>query len=184
MRMRTFTVLFFTAAALLLSTIRTAQAKEVHNIAITISPLHVVLPVLELTSEFAVARDVGVAATLGAGTYDDALFLEVGGQYNYYLIGYFDHGVQLGAELMYMYLESGAVYPLRYIAEDFAQGLVVGPHIGYKFAADYGLTFNVQAGVSVLFPKARMEHLLDGAVSALAYGELGPRIKLNVGWSF
>lgn len=74
-------------------------------ISVTISPLHLLTPVVEVTGEFAPLRKIGVAGILGVGSIavEDAFgeqssftVFEVGAQGNYYVIGDFDHGMQLG----------------------------------------------------------------------------------------
>ena len=51
-----------------------------------------------------------VAAILGFGKASDdlgiidATVFELGGQFTYYLVGDFDHGMQLGAEVLFVYL--------------------------------------------------------------------------------
>jgi len=68
---------------------------------ITISPLHLALPVVELMGEFSLQPKISLAAIGGIGSYMDFSIVELGGQFNYYLIGDFDQGMQGGVELLY-----------------------------------------------------------------------------------
>ena len=82
---------------------------------LTISPIHLFLPVVELTGEARVHDKVGVALIAGAGKYSDpnvtgisATVYEAGGQVRVYVIGDFRHGMQLGGELLYLHLSDTA----------------------------------------------------------------------------
>ncbi len=154
-----------------------------HKTAITISPFHLTQPIVEVTGEFAMTRDIGMAAIVGIGSYDGASFFEIGGQYNYYIIGNFNHGMQLGAELLYAHLSDG--FRLGDDKVNWAgQGLAVSPFLGYKFAANYGLTLNIQGGVSLVVARASVESSYDGTTDSASNSTVGPLLNINVGWSF
>jgi hypothetical protein len=112
---------------------------------LTISPLHLILTVVELTGEARVHDKVGLAVIGGAGKFRDSLVgvsatvIEAGAQVRYYVVGDFRHGMQLGAELLYLHLD---------FSDSVATGeaLAIGPFIGYKVIADAGFTFDVQLG--------------------------------------
>ncbi|MGE3799469.1 MAG: hypothetical protein AB7H80_00450 [Candidatus Kapaibacterium sp.] len=153
-----------------------AQSTE-HSKSITLSPFHLVLPVLELTGEFQMQPKVGVAGILGFGSVSGTGVFEAGGQFNYYLIGDFDHGMQLGSELLYVHA-SDAVDNVSVAAN----GVSVAGYIGYKIAATFGLTFNAQLGGNLLLVRATAE---DESSTATASGsDAGLLLNLNVGWSF
>src|SRR3954471_20280725 len=67
------------------------------SFALTISPIHLFFPIVELTGEIRASDKVGLAAILGAGRYSDttngvkvsASVYEAGAQFRYYLIGDF-----------------------------------------------------------------------------------------------
>lgn len=167
------------------------------SLSLTLSPLHL-LPVeqeldsfrkirfliLEVTGELPLSSKVGVAGILGIGratitsSVDDATLLigELGGQVNYYALGGFArrNSLQLGAEVMLVMVrgeEDGVT--------GVAEGVAVGPYLGYKFVGRGGFTFVGQIGYQVWAVKAESS---DGGMSEQSDG--GPLVNLNVGWSF
>ena len=152
-------------------------------LAVTWSPIHISLPVLELTGEVRVMPKMGVALVLGGGsvTVDDlggpktkVRLFEVGGQFRYYVLGDFRHGMQLGAELAYIHA-TGSTSSESAVAA----GTAVGPFLGYKFTAGIGFTFDAQLGVQRLFLAGESS---SGATASEA--KFIPLLNLNVGWSF
>ena len=128
------------------------QAEQMEkSFSLTISPFHLAMPVLELTAEKAVSPKLGIAGIAGFGSVPvennlgekkSIPILELGGQLDYYVVGSFRHGMQVGAE---------AVWIKVFIPDDegvvvSANGIAVGPLLGYKWAARFGLTFMVQGG--------------------------------------
>jgi hypothetical protein len=154
-----------------------------HNVSLTISPLHLIGPIVELTGEFKMEDDIGVAAVVGVGSLEGFSVFEVGGQFNYYVIGSFQHGMQLGAEMLYISLSDD----YRNTDVDISavgRGLAVGPYLGYKVAAGFGLTFNLQAGVYASLMKASAEDDMSGARASASGSSGGLLLNLNLGWSF
>jgi hypothetical protein len=162
------------------STTAHADDDRSHDVALTFSPLHLVLPVVELQGEFNLGNAMSASAILGIGQASDAndivnaTVIEIGGQFTYYLVGGFDHGMQLGAEVLFVYLTDADAVP----GGVFGGGLSLGPYIGYKVAADFGLTFMAQLGVAVMAVAAASddESASDSAIT--------PLLNINVGWSF
>lgn len=173
-------------------------ADDGHQIALTISPFHLFSPIVEVQGEYKLAQQIGVSGIVGygntkAGDTDLPVF-ELGAQGRYYLLGDFNHGLHIGAEMLYVYvngddLEEG-------ISVD-GNGLAIGPFLGYKVAADFGLTFEIQAGYQALFLKAEAEAKDNQRLStvgqsvqsdgnkATAEDEKGiPLLNINLGWSF
>jgi hypothetical protein len=155
----------------------TVVEKHEHAVALTLSPVHLMLPVVEVMGELRAHPKLGVAAIVGGGRVDDVSAYELGGQINYYLLGGFDHGMQLGVETMYLHAdktESGIAAA--------ANALAVGPYVGYKVAMEVGFTFNAQLGVQAAVLKAEAT---SGTSMAMAEDkEVFPLLNLNVGWSF
>ncbi len=151
-------------------------------VAVTWSPIHLTLPVFELTGEVRVMPKMGVALVLGAGsvTVDDGgpkvkvSVYEVGGQFRYYVLGDFRHGMQLGAELLYLHA-SGSTS----VESAVAAGTAVGPFLGYKFTAGIGFTFDAQLGFERLFLAGQ-----SSSGSSSSDAKTIPMLNLNVGWSF
>jgi hypothetical protein len=161
------------------------EPDPIHQVSLTVSPLHLFLPFFELQGEYAVSRNVGVALIAGIGSVsltDDgsetSFFIwELGAKVAGYVVGDFEEGLQVGLEALYLKVSAEA-------ADDFASGSVFGngfslsPFIGYKLIADFGLTFEAQLGPAFIFASAESE-----TESASDFA-IGPMLNLNLGWSF
>jgi hypothetical protein len=146
---------------------------------LTISPLHLISPILELTGEFRASDKIGVAVVAGGGKYSDtsngiklsATVYEAGAQFRYYVVGDFRHGMQLGAELLYLHLADSNL-------SIKGEGLAIGPFAGYKITTDIGFTFDAQLGFERITARATAA---GSTASEPAYIVL---LNVNVGWSF
>jgi hypothetical protein len=154
---------------------------------LTISPIHLAFPVFELTGEYALSPKFGAAGIFGIGsiTTPDAYnkdvkmpILELGGQAAYYLLGSFRHGLQVGGELLWIKVSP----PKDEGVTVAANGIAVGPMIGYKWAAGFGLTLLVQGGYEFLFAQAKATNANGEEIEASADSGV-PLINLNIGWS-
>jgi hypothetical protein len=151
-------------------------------LAITWSPIHLALPVIELTGEVRVMPKMGLALLLGAGsvTVEETVpktkvsVFEIGGQFRYYVLGDFRHGMQLGAELAYLHASGSTTTQSAIVA-----GTAVGPFAGYKFTAGVGFTFEAQLGVQRMFLAGESSNGNTASESKFI-----PLLNLNVGWSF
>jgi hypothetical protein len=129
--------------------------KALPTFSVTFSPLHLFLPVFELTGELRVHDKFGVAFVAGAGHISDntsnvkltASVFEVGALVRGYIVGDFRHGMQLGAEVLYLHL-STTEFRAR------GAGVAVGPFLGYKYVAPIGFTVDVQLGVEYVGARA------------------------------
>lgn len=62
------------------------------------------------------------------------------------------------------------------------QGIGIGPFIGYKVAASFGLTFVAQLGAQYNIATAEAT---DGTTTETdSASGIGPLLNLNLGWSF
>ena len=147
------------------------------QVSVTISPIHLTLPIVELTAEVRAADKAGVAAIAGVGKASGYPAWELGAQGRYYLLGSFDHGMQIGGEVLYLHMSTnqGAV-------QASGAGGAVGPFIGYKIAARFGLTFDVQLGAEYLFATANASN--GASTATTSDSRLVPLLNLNLGWSF
>ncbi|MEK6608476.1 MAG: hypothetical protein AABZ30_12520 [Myxococcota bacterium] len=151
-----------------------------HTMSITISPIHLSLPVAEVTAEFRLADSIGVAAIGGFGSVGGFSAYEVGGHFRWYPVGSFVHGMQLGAEVLYLGISDDDIGESG--VSGSGNGFAVGPFIGYKIATNVGFTFDAQLGVEKVFARAEAS---SGSASATAEAETTiPLLNLNVGWSF
>ncbi len=167
--------------------------KQTHLMSITFSPLHLLLPMVEITGEFKAHDKMGVALVGGYGsatTHSDLTgdvtfnVWEAGAQFRYYLLGDFDNGMQLGAEAMYIGVSNDNIQTSSGTFSGSGQGLALGPFIGYKFAADFGFTFDGQLGIEGEGIGASAKHVQSGASESKSGVNWGPLLNLNIGWSF
>jgi hypothetical protein len=138
---------------------------------LTISPIHLVLPVVELTGEARIHDKVGLAVIGGAGKIADfsLKMFEAGAQVRVYVVGDFRHGMQLGAELLYLQFDQDVVTT--------GEVLAIGPFVGYKVIVDAGFTFDAQLGFAHVSERASSGNNSNSE-------KYFPLINLNVGWSF
>ena len=159
-----------------------APAAPEARFTVSISPVHLALPVGELMAEYNVNGKLGVAGILGAGslTVEDSLgsevkgtVFEVGAQGNYYLWGGFRKGLHVGAEALYLYadMESNGVTAK-------GAGLSVSGYVGYKHTFSFGLALILQLGYGYTVVSAESE----GESDSDSKGQL--LLNLNVGWTF
>ncbi len=183
-------------AVVALAPLAAAQNKDDNmRASITISPIHLVYPIVEITGEYAVNKKIGVAGLVGVGSIPlDTTVVngtttsksterlsawEVGGHFNYYVIGGFDHGMQLGVEAIYLKI---AKSQSNYSSAAAANGFAVGPYVGYKVIANIGFTFEANLGFQYVTARAKAT---SGTTTATAEDKtIIPLLNLNVGWSF
>ncbi|MBI4651764.1 hypothetical protein HY745_10870 [Candidatus Desantisbacteria bacterium] len=140
------------------------------KVSITISPFHLLSPVLHLTGELRITDKISAAAILGGGqvseegkNYDE---WEAGYQFRYYLIGSFTHGLMLGADTGYIHVSGKLDSPM-----DYYVGVRAGVFAGYKIVTKRGFTFEVQIGPQYVRESA-------------SHTELQTLENLKIGWSF
>jgi len=141
------------------------------NVSITISPFHLFNPELHLTGELRLTPKMSVAAMLGAGkiTFEDntSNIWEIGGQFRYYLFGSFAHGMMIGADVGYVYINDKIEDPITYLA-----GTHAGGFLGYKYSMKIGFTIEIQLGPVYLWGRSANT------------SELQTLVNLKLGWSF
>jgi len=165
---------FFTALMLLFPFCVFAHAKEdasPHNVSLTISPFRLLNPELYLGGELRLSPKMSVAAMLGAGRITDegktCNIWESGGQFRYYLLGSFTHGIMIGADIGYVDINAQIEHPIAYLV-----GAHAGGFLGYKFSMKVGFTAEVQIGPIYLWGETA-----DTSESQTL-------LALNVGWSY
>ncbi len=157
-----------------------ATAADLPTVAITVSPVHLAIPMAEVTTEVRLADNVGVAAILGIGSFRDKAtdmsvnLYEGGVSARYYVLGSFRKGLQLGAEALYVKADTDASN-----IEVKAAGLSLAPFVGYKWTHSSGFTFDGQLGVAFMAVRAKAE---TGQMAG--DDDIGPLLNLNVGYSF
>lgn len=154
-------------------------SRDLPTVAITISPLHGFVPMLELTGELRVGRKLGIAAIGGAGAIRDEVtdqlirVYEAGASVRYYVLGTFRHGMQLGGELLYVHANTDNT-----MVEVRAQGLGISPFVGYKWTSRIGFTIDTQLGISFMTAQGEAS---TGATAEKS--KVGALLNLNLGWS-
>jgi hypothetical protein len=153
------------------------------SISITISPLLLFLPIVELTGEYRISEHLGIAAIVGGGSVavkdaagnklTSAAVIEIGASARYYVLGSFRKGVQLGAEVNY--LHAGAT---KGTTDVIADGLAIGPFVGGKWISSFGLTFDGQLGIQGIALKG------ESSSATTKEKSYGPLLNLNIGYSF
>ena len=162
--------------------------KQTRLMTLSINPLllaHPDGPFYQASAEFKASDEWGAAFLGGYGamaTEEDVAYemYEVGGQFDYYALGDFDHGLQLGGQLVYRGAD-GDVAP-----ELTSSGVRVGPFVGYKIITELGFTFNGQVGVQYNSAQDRPSAERESIMAKVTNTEeaWGPLVRLNVGWSF
>lgn len=151
-----------------------ASMEDLPGWSITVSPLHLTMPVVELMAELRARGSWSAAGILGGGVVSEDgtrhAVAEVGGQVRYYMVGDFDHGLNLGGELLHIAAETE-------MSSVNATGTALGPFVGYKFAARFGATIDAQLGVAILAVDGDDDDDTDAAA-------ILPLVNINAGWSF
>lgn len=170
-----------------------------HRTSVTFSLIGLLVDptLVEVTAEYALSRKLGVALTGGYANGRDKVddpvtgesdadeihlrIIEGGGSVRYYLVGSYDHGMQVGSQARYFQLEAEGVGGGGF--DGSATGISAGPFIGYKKTARFGLTFDSQLGVSYSSWRTKLN---DGNGSSVRYADdgLGLLLNLNLGWAF
>ncbi len=157
--------------------------RDLPTVAITVSPIHLLIPMAEVTTEIRIADKVGVAVIAGIGTYHQpdtnmrVSLYEGGVSARYYVTGSFRSGLQLGAEAIYIKAATSST-----TVEVRAAGLGLSPFAGYKWTHRSGFTLEGQAGATFMAARA---HGDNGQMTASTKtSAVGPMLNLQVGYSF
>lgn len=159
----------------------------VRNVSLTASPIHLVLPILELTGEIRAQDWLGVALIGGYGTIsletttgnDTANAYELGGQLSIYPLEPFE-SLLFGFEVLWVKLDTDN-YDNSSISAS-AAGVAMGPMVGYKYIADGGFTLFVQGGAEYITGRAEASD--DTSNASVEDSEIIPLLNFNLGWSF
>ena len=161
---------------------------------ITISPIHLAISMLEVTSEYNLSPNIGLALVTGFGQFksetkdisgnvvseDKYTAIEFGTHFKYYFFDNFE-GLHFGGEILYLFVDrAGDDQGVKASGE----GLAVGPFLGYKGMADIGFTWEIQAGYQFMLAKAEAEEDESGLTASTEQDASFPLINLNLGWSF
>lgn len=172
MRVVRFSVL---VASLFFAVALTAQ--DTSRVSILLSPLELASPVVRLVGEWKVARTHGIGPDVAVGSIDQVFVFSIGAQYAWYMIGDFEHGVQLGASLRYLQSndESNGI-------SSVGRGVAIGPIIGYKYVAPFRLTVGLNGGIMLMSINANASDTFGGKATASGSGAV-PTAALWFGWT-
>jgi len=177
---------FIGMCLLLLGTVNPASANDKYTL--SISPLHLFAPIVELTLESPIAPGVSIAGILGYGSItveskpknEKFSLFEAGGQLRYYPGADSSSGFHGGLEAMY----------IRPILDDQPEnvtvsvnGFAVGPLVGYKWAYDSGMIFDFQLGYQWLFGQVKAEDSAGNEVEG-SVEDGAMLLNLNLGFAF
>ena len=109
---------------------------------------------------------------------DQLTAMEEAAQFRYDVLGSFVHGMQLGAEALYLYVDRNKNDTL----EASGEGLAIRPFAGYKVVADVGFTFDAQVGFEYIATRVSASAGSQSLKSASS--DVLPLLNLNAGWSF
>jgi len=162
-------------------------------VTLTISPLHLIFPILQLTGEVRVTPHLGVSVIGGYGTVAvqtstvDTLqdtrvsAYELGGRVIGYPLKQFK-SLQLGAQVMYLKVDTGGAISGTNVSGSGA-GVAFGPFGGYKIITPAGFTFVAQLGVQYLSAQAEA-HDTAGNSDTAKDNRFLALLNLEIGWSF
>jgi len=166
--------------------IRPEPAPRMPSFSLTLSPILLLEPVLQLNGELRLGDNASITAIAGGGwvkvneTGQPSMtfrMLELGGQLRYYATGSFRRGMQVGVEVLYVNVD----VKVEDVA-GVASGLAMGPFFGWKAVSRAGFTLDLQGGVAVLTSGQRVSNASKSATDTSV--DFIPLINANIGWSF
>ncbi len=157
-----------------------------HHVAISLSPLHLLLPVFEVQGEFLFADHFSASAILGYGKVDVTVngestpfdVYEVGAQLRGYFWGGNEGGAYAGVEGIYLQIDGeldGVV--------GIGVGTSVSPLLGYKWTWD-NFFIDLAGGVQFVLASAEAEDSETGEQESGSETSILPNLNFNLGWSF
>jgi hypothetical protein len=159
-------------------------------VTLSLSPLHLFIPILEAQLELRVSDGLGLSVFGGGGritmhsTDGDELHFaawEVGAQAAAYPFDVFK-GFELGVEALWLHVSLEDEIGDNRISGTGA-GLSIGPFLGYKWIAAVGFSVFLQAGFSALVAQAQGKNDL-GQRASVDENDLLLLLNFNLGWSF
>ncbi len=155
-----------------------------HTVALSISPIHLLLTTVELQAEFMASEIFSAALILGAGSVavtidgEEERFsvLEAGGQVRGYFYGTSEGGGYAGVEVLYITIdgETEGVTAL-------GNGIAAGGMAGYKWAWE-SFFLDLNGGLAYLVVNAEAT---DGSETAdSSESDVLPILNFNLGWAF
>ncbi len=160
------------------------------EVSLTLSPLLLILPIVQLTGEVRVTPHLGISLIAGYGSLsvdnpDTESFkvsaYEIGTRVVGYPLKKFK-SLQLGAQLMYLKVDTGGPVTSSNVSGT-AAGVAFGPFAGYKLITEAGFTFVANLGFQYLAAQAQAQDNAGNSSSA-SDNRFLPLLNLEIGWSF
>jgi Protein of unknown function (DUF3575) len=157
---------------------------------LSMSPIHLLIPMLEMQAEVRVLPALGVsvigaygriAGLTSTGEKLDFDAYELGGQVAYYTSEDF-RGLHLGVEVLYLRVDVEKTIGSERVSA-LGAGVTVGPMLGYKWISEPGFSVFLQGGFSVAVLKAEAKNDLGQSASDEA-SDIFLLLNVNLGWSF
>ncbi len=154
-------------------------AADPKTVTLSFSPIHLLLPIVEVAIEARPVNHVGITAIGGIGSVtpksssESFSAQELGLQLSAYPLEAFD-SLTVGVEALYLHVEGNTAGG----APGVGSGFAVGPFVGYKWIAKGGFTLIAQGGVEYVAIEA------ESSGSTASDSRVLPLINFNVGWSF
>ena len=162
-----------------------------HHVAITISPVHLALNIVELQAEIYAAPKISVGVIVGTGSVppkiiDDPAITEpidvteYGAQIRYYFYGTSEEGAFVGGE----FLQVDADTKSQGISA-VGSGFAVGPMVGYKWVWG-GFVLDLGFGAAKILLDAEAEGQVGNEMvkATESKTETVPIVNINLGWAF
>lgn len=159
-------------------------------VSLTLSPLLLILPIVQLTGEVRATPHLGISLIAGYGSLSvdnpdaesfNVSAYEIGTRVVGYPLKKFK-SLQLGAQLMYLKVDTGGPVTSSNVSGT-AAGVAFGPFAGYKLITDAGFTFVANFGFQYLAAQAQAQDSAGNSSSA-SDNRFLPLLNLEIGWSF
>jgi len=160
---------------------------------LTLSPLHLIFPIVQLTGELRAAPHFGISVIAGygeigvdesgnaLGSASQFTTYELGGRLIGYPLKKFK-SLQLGGQLLYVKVDSNGPISNTDVTGT-AAGFAFAPFAGYKLITAGGFTLFAQFGVNYLVVRANA-HDSSGNTGSDSEKRFAPLVNFDVGWSF
>jgi hypothetical protein len=152
------------------------RSSWVHRFTVSASPWELVEPIVRVQAEVRTGKRSGMGFQAAVGEERTMPVWAIGVHYGYYLIGDFEHGMQVGGLFQYGGLRTLAK------TDGEGRGIMFGPLLGYKHIAPFGLTVNVVAAPIIARHSSTHSNGYETITSTQT--AFGLYSVLLIGWSF
>lgn len=157
-----------------------------HTVALSVSPIHLIFPMLEAQAEFYLNDYVSLSLIGGIGQVtvevngENGAFTvyEIGGQIRGYFYGGTEEGAYGAGEFLHIQID-GEVDGVT----GLGAGTAIGPLIGYKWTWD-NFFLDLNGGVLITIISAEAEDARTGEQASDEQSQFIPTLNFNLGWSF